>query len=619
MLSRHIFLLVVFLALWFVQTDAAVHKTVKEIRVVGDGSKCGNRGNGAICAKGLCCSTIGYCGKTSNHCEVGKCQSKFGFCLASAPAAVKVKTLYKVHTIKATVKTYVKPVTTTTTTKSYATTTSTTKTYQKPATTSSTTKVYSKPVTNSTTTKTYQKPMTTSTTVKSYQKPVKSSTTTSTYKKPVTSTTTTTTTTAIPESTSTVNEGSTTSTVDVTSSAEESTTSINEESTTSTATGTDESTTSTTEESTTSAEESTSSAEESTTATEASTTTDAEETTTTTTIEGDETSTSPPEETSTSIPPDETFPICETELGTCISTNTPTLCGTINVSCQSTYSNLCTCNAGWKAPNNQGFLIRKLGDVEGEFVKPYVVVPLGVDCTEECEMDGCLEVREQPERLCDTEGGSVCFPMYAKVGVKGGEKRMDEVVAGDFVEVLTKDGEKVLDEIIYVFRAARRGVVYSVLEYVTDDGKIGEFHLTPTHTLANSATRTSSRNFVQAKEVLRHTYIHHITHGPVLVTKTSQRLIQAGGYAAIPRTPGALMIVDGVIASPWGVQHYMMDTLFGTAFRIVYAMLKPMNLHIAFMENEWLAKASNFVSPKIPFYYEWYRNAVESSVGKVEL
>ncbi|KAA8572830.1 hypothetical protein MFRU_003g00660 [Monilinia fructicola] len=44
---------------------------------------CGTSNGGLSCTGGLCCSGAGYCGNTTDYCDVG-CQSKFGTCTASA-------------------------------------------------------------------------------------------------------------------------------------------------------------------------------------------------------------------------------------------------------------------------------------------------------------------------------------------------------------------------------------------------------------------------------------------------------------------------------------------------------------------------------------------------------
>lgn len=48
-----------------------------------NGERCGKQGNNKVCADGLCCSSIGYCGRTSDHCgkyQGGNCQVNFGNC-----------------------------------------------------------------------------------------------------------------------------------------------------------------------------------------------------------------------------------------------------------------------------------------------------------------------------------------------------------------------------------------------------------------------------------------------------------------------------------------------------------------------------------------------------------
>ncbi|KAM3549975.1 hypothetical protein ARSEF4850_008577 [Beauveria asiatica] len=66
-------------------------KFKKDVAVgVKDGEKCGTQGGDNKCADGLCCSSIGFCGKTDNHCGWfygAYCQKEFGTCFDAAASA----------------------------------------------------------------------------------------------------------------------------------------------------------------------------------------------------------------------------------------------------------------------------------------------------------------------------------------------------------------------------------------------------------------------------------------------------------------------------------------------------------------------------------------------------
>ncbi|KAM3462433.1 hypothetical protein NHJ6243_004182 [Beauveria neobassiana] len=66
-------------------------KFKKDVAVgVKDGEKCGTQGGGNKCAEGLCCSSIGFCGKTDNHCGWfygAYCQGEFGSCYGATAEA----------------------------------------------------------------------------------------------------------------------------------------------------------------------------------------------------------------------------------------------------------------------------------------------------------------------------------------------------------------------------------------------------------------------------------------------------------------------------------------------------------------------------------------------------
>ncbi|KAJ3055607.1 hypothetical protein HK097_010031, partial [Rhizophlyctis rosea] len=180
---------------------------------------------------------------------------------------------------------------------------------------------------------------------------------------------------------------------------------------------------------------------------------------------------------------------------------------------------------------------------------------------------------------------------------------------------VVKGGKKMFDEVAYVFKAGVSDAVYRILEYVTNSGETGEFHLTPFHVLPVSSTRDSEPTIIQAKEVLRHTYIHHATHGPVLVTATSERLIKdAGAYTAITRTHGALLVVDGIIASPWAIRHELYEWTFGIIVRGLYTILKPMNLHTAILGSDSIAVAAESIAPTVFQFAGNLNNAIRSFV-----
>ena len=47
--------------------------------IVGNNGACGGS-DGAVCAQGLCCSDIGFCGAGEDYCRRPRCQSAFGDC-----------------------------------------------------------------------------------------------------------------------------------------------------------------------------------------------------------------------------------------------------------------------------------------------------------------------------------------------------------------------------------------------------------------------------------------------------------------------------------------------------------------------------------------------------------
>ncbi|KAJ3054377.1 hypothetical protein HK097_001986 [Rhizophlyctis rosea] len=69
-------------------TTTTTKPPTSTLLTVGEGKRCGARYS-ARCSSGLCCSTVGYCGKTSNHCNIGFCQHSYGTCASTSVKYVK--------------------------------------------------------------------------------------------------------------------------------------------------------------------------------------------------------------------------------------------------------------------------------------------------------------------------------------------------------------------------------------------------------------------------------------------------------------------------------------------------------------------------------------------------
>ncbi|KAJ3045026.1 hypothetical protein HDV00_012448 [Rhizophlyctis rosea] len=291
------------------------------------------------------------------------------------------------------------------------------------------------------------------------------------------------------------------------------------------------------------------------------------------------------------------FGICEDTLGRCtVQGNVTAQCGS-NAHCDAW--GLCACESGFRASILSQNYHLGVHTNDNSTSNTTIYVPPGVACSVNCTSETCPDVLN----TCDTKPDN-CFPGYAALLMKGAmgayEGLFRNVKVGDVVQIVDKNGQKKFDEVVYVLRAPVQDVVYSILEYVTADGETGEFHLTPFHILSTSTTRSAAPALLQAKEVLPYTYIHHAAHGPVLVTANSQRLIKnAGAYTAIPRTPGALLVVDGIVASPWAVNHDLFEWTFGPVARGLYAILKPMNLHTTVLGSHLFAAINDVIGPSI--------------------
>ncbi|KAJ3028792.1 hypothetical protein HDV00_010022 [Rhizophlyctis rosea] len=502
---RKLFVLFVILAIWAIQAEAAktakVVKAVK-IKVVNEGSKCGSKNNGAICAQDLCCSTTGYCGKTYNHCAVGKCQPKFGHC---GIKHLQISDDYYQNNHKIP--------------KAY---------YHH-----------------------YHKECDQVPEIHYYYKekcPVEYS------KKSLT---------VVPNGPLEANSTDTLCEVFIMGNREMKERIVQNNCTWTQNRGTQ-------------------------VACQCSTTgADPVEKDLSISVYWSVAELPPctipspiPEPTPAGLPLGES----PSQLGQCLvpQVNGATInnCGA-NASCSSTWP-MCICNAGTRAPklSDNRHVHTYLSGTQGSNTTVWVAPH--VDCDTECSDSECSEV---PRDQCDTQR---FFPGYALAaaasgqsafppavlglvwgGWVGGKIRFGDVRVGDEVEVVGKDGKVFLDEVVYVFRPLVKDAVFQILEYVTEE----------------------------AKDITRHSYIHHATHGPVLITSTTQRLIKnAGAYTAVTRTQDALLIVDGIIASPWAVRHELMT---GPIARGFYTILKPSNLHVAVLNSDWIRAINDVIGPAI--------------------
>ncbi|KAJ3051518.1 hypothetical protein HK097_007454 [Rhizophlyctis rosea] len=111
------------------------------VNLAREGERCGVR-FGERCARGLCCSTVGYCGRTNNHCGSGFCQSSWGQCGLTSTSTRRTSTRRtSSRTTTTTYRTRISSRTTTTSTRSSTrssttTTRSSTTTTRPPTTTS---------------------------------------------------------------------------------------------------------------------------------------------------------------------------------------------------------------------------------------------------------------------------------------------------------------------------------------------------------------------------------------------------------------------------------------------------------------------------------------------------
>ncbi|KAJ3147105.1 hypothetical protein HDU86_008101 [Geranomyces michiganensis] len=229
----------------------------------------------------------------------------------------------------------------------------------------------------------------------------------------------------------------------------------------------------------------------------------------------------------------------------------------------------CTCRSGFKSPN----AYRIKGDSSNR-----VYVAPRTACNDVCAVttgpNACSEVRQMNAECI---GG--CFPGSATVQVQsatGLEKvPFNKLKAGMSMLVADHDGSQHMSDVAFVVNLSG-DLMFATLDYVSDSGKVGQVTLTHGH-LIQTGTGASGRTLLlPASQIYAGDKIYHDKENAVTVTATrSHRLPSgSGAFSAIPDRSDALLIVEGILASPYSEDHALADRTFGLGARILYRALK---------------------------------------------
>ncbi|KAI8905774.1 hint module-domain-containing protein [Powellomyces hirtus] len=172
--------------------------------------------------------------------------------------------------------------------------------------------------------------------------------------------------------------------------------------------------------------------------------------------------------------------------------------------------------------------------------------------------------------------GSATVQVHSSGGLDAKKVAFDELKAGMRMLVADRDGSTHYSDVAYVVNLSG-DLLYKKIEYVAEDGKTGSVTLTLSHLIQKTASSGSSdATLVKAAEVKAGDYIYHNRAHRVIVTSTSTGMLKpgSGAYSAIPDRADALLIVDGILVSPYSKDHTLADMTFGTATRVLYRSLR---------------------------------------------
>lgn len=156
-----------------------------------------------------------------------------------------------------------------------------------------------------------------------------------------------------------------------------------------------------------------------------------------------------------------------------------------------------------------------------------------------------------------SDSSSSCFAGSETVELLSGDfKSLDEVKVGDQVLVASLDGKTTSFSPVIVVPHGQNKDAATFINIVTQSGR--EVKMTPDHILLNGACGTEL-NLVTAKSVQT---------GSCVQTKDGEEVVQStntvadrGVYTIVTKADG-LLVVNGIIASPFAVNHHVANAFY---------------------------------------------------------
>ncbi|KAI9092434.1 hypothetical protein DFS34DRAFT_633576 [Phlyctochytrium arcticum] len=262
----------------------------------------------------------------------------------------------------------------------------------------------------------------------------------------------------------------------------------------------------------------------------------------------------------------------------------------------------CACRSGYKAAAGKPSwrLASTIQRAAGED-KNRVHVPPGVECNTLCENWALPNRCQEVANVC--EG---CFPGEASIDVMDGEGKVAKVPMrkaepGMKFRVADADGNLGWSEVAFVVSLPGK-VAYTTLEfYVPSRDNKESITLTATHLISVDYNNADQPILVQAGVLRAGQHIYHHEHGRVEIAAVLDTPLpdSAGAWTIIPSTPGALLVVDNVLVSPYATSpslHARTDATFGALARFVYRALKVVGKEQWMASDKWTV-ATRMVQP----------------------
>jgi len=181
--------------------------------------------------------------------------------------------------------------------------------------------------------------------------------------------------------------------------------------------------------------------------------------------------------------------------------------------------------------------------------------------------DSTCRVLGAPPSDDDDKG---CFSAESQVALEGGAtKAMSDVQVGDRVLVATAAGELEFSEVVFVPHAAN-SVKKTFVDIETESGR--QLKVTNNH-LVSAGPCGAEKSLVRAEDIVIGACVQAASGSALLEDRVASvtASVGSGVYTAVAMDSNGQLVVDGIVASSFGVNHQFTN-MFYSVHRVFYGL-----------------------------------------------